>query len=167
MWQRNGGLLLSKLLPGPHFALLASITIRAIVIESLMIDRTRGLLFCISPDSTRASFTAAISPATTDRAPTDLSAETAAESGARKQSVVRYCRASSQCWHFTTGLCSTGLISPGTLHGRARVGFPQAAQTVCQCRYGALSFTPSASPLKHAHDLPGRLTKEDFRRHNV
>jgi hypothetical protein len=53
-----------------------------------MIDRTHGLLFCISPDSTRAGFTAAMSPATTASAPVDLSAETAAESGARKHSVV-------------------------------------------------------------------------------
>lgn len=30
--------------------------------------------------------------------------EAAAERGARKQALVRYCRMSSQCWHFTTGL---------------------------------------------------------------
>jgi hypothetical protein len=161
MWQkRDGDCFYPKLLRGHHFALLASITIRAIVIESLMIDRTRGLLFCISPDSTRASFTAAISPATTDRAPTDLSAETAAESGARKQSVVRYCRASSQCWHFTTGLCSTGLISPGTLHGRAKVTFPHAAQTVCQCRYGALSFNSISVALGGCASLPSSAGRE-------
>jgi hypothetical protein len=35
------------------------------VTESAIADLTRGLLFCNSPDSTRASFTAAISPATT------------------------------------------------------------------------------------------------------
>jgi len=33
------------LLPSHCFALLASITMRAIVIDSEMIDRTRGLLF--------------------------------------------------------------------------------------------------------------------------
>jgi hypothetical protein len=38
---------------------------RASVIESEIADRTRGLRFCNSIDSTRASFTAAIRPATT------------------------------------------------------------------------------------------------------
>ncbi len=82
---------------------------RAMVMDSEMMDRTRGLLFRISADSTRANFTAAIRPATTAKAPADLSAA-AAESGARKQSFVRYCRVSSQCWHLMTGLCSMGSI---------------------------------------------------------
>jgi hypothetical protein len=72
--------------------------------------------------------------------PPHLSDDPAAESGARKQSLSRYCRVSSQCWHRITGLCSTGSISPGTLHGRASVTFPHEAQTVCQWRYGGLSF---------------------------
>jgi hypothetical protein len=38
---------------------------RAIVIESDIAERTRGLLLCISRDSTRASLTAAINPVTT------------------------------------------------------------------------------------------------------
>jgi hypothetical protein len=83
--------------PCHHFALLASITMRAIAIESLMIDRARGLLFWISPDSTRASFTAAISPVTTAKAPADFSVETASENGARKRFFVGYWRVSSQC----------------------------------------------------------------------
>jgi hypothetical protein len=59
------------------------------MIESIA-DRTRGLLLAIFLDSTRASFTAAISPATTASALADLPVDTAAESGARKQALVRY-----------------------------------------------------------------------------
>ncbi len=70
---------------------------RASVIESEIADRTRRLRFCNSIDSTRASFTAAIRPATTATVPPDLSDDPAAESGARKQSLSRYCRVSSQC----------------------------------------------------------------------
>jgi hypothetical protein len=42
-----------------HLALLASITMRASVIESEIAERTRGLRFCNSIDSTRANLTAA------------------------------------------------------------------------------------------------------------
>ena len=62
------------LLPRHQFALLASITMRAIVIESAIAALTRGLLFCNSRDSTRASFTAAMRPATIATTPADLSA---------------------------------------------------------------------------------------------
>jgi hypothetical protein len=55
-----------------HFALLASITMRASVIESEIAERTLGLRFCNSIDSTRASLTAAIRPATTATVPPDL-----------------------------------------------------------------------------------------------
>ena len=44
--------------------LLVSTTIRAIVMDSEMMQRARGLQFCISLDSTRANFTAATSPVT-------------------------------------------------------------------------------------------------------
>ena len=93
---REQSIIRSDLLPSQFCCLLASITKRAIVIESDIADRTRGLLLSISLDSIRASFTAAMNPATTARAPVDLSVEAAAESGARKQALVRYCRVSSQ-----------------------------------------------------------------------
>ena len=92
----------------PHCRAFASaITIFAIVIESVIADLTRGLRLCNSPDSTRASFTAAIRPATTARAPADLSVEPATERGARKQSFVKYWCVSSQCSRkrsFTRGI---------------------------------------------------------------
>jgi TctA family transporter len=67
-----------------HSFLAASITILAIVTESEIAERTRGLLLISSLDSTRASFTAATSPATTATVPCVLSGEAAADSGARK-----------------------------------------------------------------------------------
>jgi hypothetical protein len=76
------------------FVLLASITMRASVIESKIAERTRRLRFCNSIDPTRANLTAAIRPATTATVPSDLSDDPAAESGARKQSLSRYCRVS-------------------------------------------------------------------------
>jgi hypothetical protein len=44
IWQKGGGLLLSEAASGHSFALLASTTIRAIVTDSEMMKRTRGLL---------------------------------------------------------------------------------------------------------------------------
>jgi hypothetical protein len=46
---------------------------RAILMDSEMIDRTRGLLFCISFDSTRASLTAAPDGYLIAESPLDLS----------------------------------------------------------------------------------------------
>jgi hypothetical protein len=129
------------LLPNDGFTLLAATTIRAIVMDSEMMDRTRGLLFSISLDSTRASFTAATRLGTTARAPADFSGDAAVESGVRKQALSKYCRVSPQCWHLMTGLCSIGSISPGTLQGRASMTLLHAAQRVCQCRYGAALFS--------------------------
>jgi hypothetical protein len=64
----------SELRHPPQDLLLSSSTILAIVTESEMRDRTRGLLLWISLDSTRASFTAATRPATTAKDPAALSA---------------------------------------------------------------------------------------------
>ena len=94
-----------------------------------------------SLDSTLASFTAAIRSAKTARARVDFSGEAAIESGVRMQALSKYCRVSPQCWHPMTLLCSIGLISPVTSHGRARMILPQAAQCVCPCRYGAALFS--------------------------
>ena len=74
--------------------LCASITMRGSAIESEIAERTHGLRFCSSIDSTRASLTAAIRPATIAAVPPDLSDDLAAERGARKQSLSRYCRVS-------------------------------------------------------------------------
>jgi hypothetical protein len=65
--------------------------------ESDIAALTRGLLLTISRDSTRASFTAAIKPATKATLPDDRSVATVAEMGARKQSPFRYWRTSAQC----------------------------------------------------------------------
>jgi hypothetical protein len=64
-------------------------------------------------------FTACISPSTTAIIPPVLTgAAGAAESGAKKQAFVWYCRVASRCWRFIAGLCSIGSISPGAPPGR-------------------------------------------------
>ena len=74
-----------------HFlALVSSITIRAMLTESAIAQRTRGLRLPNSSDSTFASLTAAVRPATRATVPDDRSGATVAEMGARKQSPVRY-----------------------------------------------------------------------------
>jgi hypothetical protein len=61
--------------------LAASKTILASMTDSEMIERTCWLLLRISVDCTRASFTAAMSPATTARALLDFSLHSRSEGG--------------------------------------------------------------------------------------
>jgi hypothetical protein len=155
LWARS-----IAILEASRYFRAASTTIRASVTASAIADRTLGLLFCNSCDSTLANFTAAIRPATTANVPVGLSLP-AAESGARKHSDVRYWRVSSQRWHFTVGFGSIGSIRPGTLQGRASVTRPHAAQQVCQCRYGGVLLSssiimPAASWRRPGAGGPGR-----------
>jgi hypothetical protein len=64
--------------------LLASITILAMLTASEIAARTRGLLLAISLDSTRASFTAAISPATTATVPRGFFHSSSHRNGGKK-----------------------------------------------------------------------------------
>jgi hypothetical protein len=86
------------------------------------------VVITLAPSSANHSFEPRIAAIATANAPVDLSAA-AAENGARKHSLVRYCRVSSQCWHLMTG-CVMAAQFHRVPHGWASVTFPQAAQTM-------------------------------------
>jgi hypothetical protein len=66
-----------------------------------------------------------------------------------------------------TGLRSTGLTSPGTLHGRASVPCCTPRRQRASVYMVACRLSPSALPLEYAHHFPTLLALEDFGGHDI